>query len=100
MKKKAFLMCLLTIFIASCNKNPITPSDESSEEEISSVKISDYLTSEKINLINLKGESTFDLLKGDRYISLYLEDAKGPLSYSLISMVSGEETLLSSNKLF
>ena len=98
MKKKWFITLLLPFFLLSCKTNGgETSISDTSEEEIVEHPISEYLLSEKINLINLKGETTFDLNKGDKFISLYLEEAKGPLSYSLVSMVTGEETPLTDN---
>ena len=96
-----FLICPL--LISSCNlfkksSNENNQEQEEQKEEVTKeYRISDFLTSEKINLIDLNGKTTYDLSKGDKFINLYTEDAKGPLSYSLISMVTGKETFVESN---
>lgn len=98
---KLLISLLFPLLLTSCqnNKTPIDDGgqDQEEEETIKEYRISDFLTSEKINLIDLDGKTTYDLLKGDRFIRLYTEEAKGPLSYSLISMVTGKETHFNSN---
>lgn len=99
---KRFLMIATTLALCSCASPDSNHSTGNSSSDSSSTigpehTIEEHLLSEKINLINLKGKTTFDLLDGDRYVELYTETAKGTLSYSLISLIDGSETDLSSS---
>ena len=102
MRAKRLILFLTSLLaLSACSgKNDSSGSTESGAtptrpEEVQTIE--ELLSAEKINLINLRGASTFDLLEGDRFVELYTESAKGTLTYSLVSMLTGEEIPLTSN---